>query len=176
MMPISKKTRWIMLTGLLALTLAAVVMVSGRDNDSIEVVEVTKPDTSNAKRAASSHEGVQAELQGDINLEKLNRSASARRVKEMFPSQSWYVAPPPPPPAPPPIPTAPALPFVFIGKLVEHNGKLTIFVTFQDRNFAVKEGDVIDSTYRVNAIKGSVMELTYLPLGTKQTLYIGDQN
>ena len=70
---------------------------------------------------------------------------------------------------------APALPFTYVGKLVEE-GKLTVFLSNQDRNYTVKEGDVIDETYHVDVLQAPTMTLTYLPLKIQQTLQIGEAN
>jgi hypothetical protein len=53
---------------------------------------------------------------------------------------------------------------------------LTIFLARQDKNFTVRAGDLLDDTYRVDAIKGPIVELTYMPLNIKQTLFIGEKN
>ncbi|MGB2815877.1 MAG: hypothetical protein WBC37_01505, partial [Burkholderiaceae bacterium] len=84
--------------------------------------------------------------------------------------------PPPPPPPPPPKPVAPALPFLSMGKL-ESQGEPTVFYLQEgDRVHAVLVGDTINGTYKVEAVQKSVMELTYLPLGIKQTLSVGGES
>jgi hypothetical protein len=175
MSPLTNK-RWKFLGGMLTLSLIAAAWLSSSDGDATEVVEAAKPVHVQALRSTTLLEGQQPEPQNDIRLEKLRRQESGQSVKDVFLSKSWYVAPPPPAPAPPPPPMAPALPFVFLGKLVEGDGKVTVFISAQDRYYSVKEGDIIDSTYQVGAIKGSLMELTYMPLKMTQTLHIGEQN
>lgn len=101
----------------------------------------------------------------------------------LFGAHSWTVAPPPAPPAPvwtPPVavaappPTAPALPFAFIGKLDDAE-RLRVFLMRDEKIYTVTVGDVIDGTYRVERIGGSEMVLTYLPLKVTQTLSVGDR-
>jgi hypothetical protein len=69
-------------------------------------------------------------------------------------------------------PRAPPLPFRFFGRMVE-NGTTVVFLDRQDDVFAVKEGDTIGGTYRVEEISGSEIVLTYLPLRQRQKLPIG---
>jgi hypothetical protein len=73
-----------------------------------------------------------------------------------------------------PPPTAPALPFAFIGKLDDAE-RLRVFLMRDEKIYTVTVGDVIDGTYRVERIGGSEMVLTYLPLKVTQTLSVGDR-
>lgn len=93
----------------------------------------------------------------------------------LFKSKSWY-APPPLPKAidvqanvPPPQPAAPALPFVFIGRMLDGK-EVTVFLTKNDNHYSVKEKDIVDNVYRVDKIGESEAVLTYLPTNTQQTL------
>lgn len=90
-----------------------------------------------------------------------------------FASTSWYVPPPPPKVEPPPKPTAPPLPFTFMGRYQDAKAASVVMLTKGDRLYTVSEGDVIDDTYRVDRISDKAVELTYLPLQTKQSLPTG---
>ncbi|MDH4560067.1 secretion system X translation initiation factor [Pseudomonas sp. BN411] len=99
---------------------------------------------------------------------------------DLFASQSWYVAPPPapamaasalPPPAPAK-PTAPPLPFKFIGKLDDRRA-LQVFLLRGEQVLVVREGDLIDKTYKVQRIDAERMTLVYLPLDVAQSLDVG---
>ncbi|MFZ6640827.1 hypothetical protein ACO0LL_13860 [Undibacterium sp. TC4M20W] len=90
-----------------------------------------------------------------------------------FDAQSW--TPPPPPaakPPPPPPPTAPPLPFRYLGKKTD-DGQIEVYLSSGDRTFIVQEKTIIENIYRVDAIKQSMMSITYLPLNQVQTLQIG---
>lgn len=90
-----------------------------------------------------------------------------------FGRQDWTPPPPPPPPpAAPPPPVAPALPFSFIGKSVG-DGIWEVYLARGERTYVVHDKDVIDGTWRVEAIAPPVMTLTYLPLNQVQQLNIG---
>jgi hypothetical protein len=71
--------------------------------------------------------------------------------------------------APPPKPTAPPLPFAYLGKVIE-DGKLSVFLARGDENLTVGAGDTIGGEYRVEAVTDSEIRFTYLPLKTKQSL------
>jgi hypothetical protein len=75
-----------------------------------------------------------------------------------------------------PAPTAPPLPFVYVGKMIEQGKTPTVFLERQARIYVVHEGDAIDSNYRVDAINVPLMTLTYIPLDIKQTVQIGEAN
>ena len=66
-------------------------------------------------------------------------------------------------------PTAPPLPFIYMGKLAE-NGKMSVFLTRDEKPYVVHIGDVIDGVYRIDAINSTILEMTYLPLSQKQRL------
>ena len=73
---------------------------------------------------------------------------------------------------PPPTPTAPPMPFGYLGRY-QDAAKPIIFLTRSDRVLLVSEGDVIEGAYRVDGIVGSRLGLTYLPLNIRQSLDIG---
>ena len=70
---------------------------------------------------------------------------------------------------PPPAPTAPALPFVYLGKYSEGNVQLVI-LSRGNRVLTAAQGDVIETNYRIERIEPAKVLFTYLPLGTAQSL------
>jgi hypothetical protein len=113
----------------------------------------------------------------ELDLAQLRREAPAKEPANAFESKSWYVPPPPPPvvqvkPAPPPPPSAPPLPFTFLG-LYQDSATHVIFLVRGDRILAVRAGEVIEGTYRVEGIVGTTLAITYLPLNIRQTLTVG---
>ena len=119
------------------------------------------------------------------SLIKAFASASERVVKDsavadLFAPHSWYVAPPPPPPAPvvyqtPPAPTAPPLPFAFMGSYrTDGGGGAVYYLTAGDRVYDVKVGDTLDNTYSVDGVKSGQLLLTYMPLKIQQSLAVGE--
>jgi hypothetical protein len=63
---------------------------------------------------------------------------------------------------------APALPFRYIGKMVD-NGKLAVFLANGADSFTVTEGERVGD-YRVDKITEAEIRFTYLPMKAKQTL------
>jgi hypothetical protein len=111
-----------------------------------------------------------------FELAALRRAGPASEPLDAFESKSWYVPPPAPPPAAarveitlPPAPTAPQLPFSFLGQYQEDD-RLVILLMRGERMLLVKAGEVIDGVYRVEGIEGRLLTLLYLPLGVRQTL------
>ncbi len=100
---------------------------------------------------------------------------------DAFSPTSWTPPPPPPPPPapvvvappppPPPPPTAPPLPYSFVGML-EDKSRPQAFLARGEVLNIVKVGDVIDNSYRVEALSASQVVLTYLPLNQTQTLSV----
>lgn len=114
---------------------------------------------------------------GDLSLPPLRPEAELDETADLFASTSWYVAPAAPPAPvmvalPPPTPTAPPMPFGYLGRY-QDAAKPIIFLTRSDRVLLVSEGDVIEGAYRVDGIVGSRLGLTYLPLNIRQSLDIG---
>jgi len=89
--------------------------------------------------------------------------------KTLFAVHSW--APPPPAPAAPEKPTAPPLPFSYLGK--EFDGRQwRVFLARQSAVLIVKADDVIEDTYRIEKISPPVMTVLYMPLNESQQLSI----
>jgi len=165
-----KQRRWILGAALL-LTVAAAASIDNPDEQDGEVVQADTSKVRTPDRQAERMESVESSM--DVLVERLQRPALSQRVKDAFEAKSWYV--PPPVPKIRPTPSAPPLPFIFIGKMKEGD-RATVFLEKQNRIYLVHEGDAIDGNYRVDTIKAPLMTLTYLPLDIKQTLQIGEAN
>jgi hypothetical protein len=112
---------------------------------------------------------------------KRTRVADEAHSGALFATHTWYVAPPPPPPPPPvsaaslapPVPTAPPLPFQYIGSYKTDGGAQVFFLTHDDRVYDAKVGDTLESTYHIDGFNGSQLLLTYKPLNIQQQLMVG---
>jgi hypothetical protein len=49
-----------------------------------------------------------------------------------------------------------------------------VFLSRGDETLIVREGQTIESSYRIDAVKPPNLTLTYLPLGEQQQLRIGE--
>ena len=108
-----------------------------------------------------------------------HRVADATEAASLFAAHSWYVPPPPPPPPPiaapqpPPKPTAPPLPYGYMGSYTPDGGALVVFLTRGDVVFNVHIGDTLENTYSVDKLEGGQLYLTYKPLNIQQQLNAG---
>jgi hypothetical protein len=72
-------------------------------------------------------------------------------------------------PAQPSAPSAPPLPFRYIGKLVQ-DGRAEIWLMRGERHFSVAPGDSLGRDYRVEQVTDTEVLITYLPLNVQQSL------
>ncbi|MHC8334465.1 hypothetical protein [Pseudomonas sp. LB3P25] len=70
------------------------------------------------------------------------------------------------------VPTAPPMPFQFIGKLNDRSD-LQVFLQSGEKIYVVRKGDVIDDTWRIEGISDEELSFVYLPLHLSQTLSVG---
>ena len=163
MAAIAKKRQWI-LGGALALTLGAVAWISQSDNSDAEANIPSEP------RIPEHHNSVVA------TEERTSHPAPQLRYSDSV--QDIFATPVTEQPLtkmPPEIitPTAPPLPFTYMGRAVE-SGIEMIFLASAQRNYMVHSGDVIESNYRIDSISNGLVRFTYLPLAITQTLAIGE--
>ncbi len=152
---------------LLAVLLLAASRFERADSAIAPIAEAAKPAR---PRPAAMH----AQKTAVAERLQLQRAAKTEAANDLFQSKSWYVAPPPPvvAAAAEPAPTAPPLPFTYLGSY-EEAGKPVYFLISGGRVFAVNPGDVVEHDYRIDGVSDSAIELTYLPLDIRQTLEIG---
>lgn len=152
MSPILKKTfAAVSVVGALA------SVVAGREAPS-PVVEPAKPriDT-------------QLQVNTDIDLAKLESRVDEGAKTDAFAPRNFSpVVPPQAAAAHAPKQEAPALPFRYLGKMVE-DGKLSVFLANGDESITVHAGQRIGD-YRVDKITEAEIRFTFLPLKTKQSL------
>ena len=176
-MNLTTRGKW--LTGIAA-AVAAYVVFGPKDSDS---VEPTRAAAGSAVHVHATAAGASSAASAPLGrtLEQL-----ARRVVEgegagaLFAAHSWYIPPPPPPPPPPspasllpPAPTAPPLPYQYIGSYTPEGQKPVLFLSKGDRVFDVHVGDTLENTYSVDGFNKSQILLTYKPLNIQQQLIVG---
>lgn len=96
------------------------------------------------------------------------RSTVSSEEIDAFAPKNWQPPPPPPPPEAAPKPSAPPLPFRFIGNAQEGN-KVVVFVESDTESFLLREGETVGQ-YRVARISSEGATLIYLPLNETQLL------
>jgi hypothetical protein len=168
----STVSRWSLYGLALGATLLAGSWAGGQDDDAAPVPARVGA-AAEAGAASRAQERAATETPA-IDLAALGARTLQKSSRDLFPSTSWDQlaraeaakrAPPPPPPRP----QAPALPFTYMGKMVD-NGRTTVFLVHGDRNLVVHEGDTVQGTYKVESIGESELTLTYLPLKQRQSL------
>lgn len=169
---------------IIGLALAATIAIFGDKTPAGDVAEaVVRPaaKTTGAGRPPPKPGATVAEIRID-SLRPRSKPATGEELgatpgtadNALFGTQSWI--PPAPlvvaPVAVPVAPSAPPLPFIYLGKSLT-DGNWEVFLGRGDRSIIVHDKSVIDATYRVDAIRPPLLLLTYLPLNQAQQLTIG---
>lgn len=106
----------------------------------------------------------------------VSRVAPSTQADELFAPHSWYVAPPPPPAAAeeaPAAPTAPPLPYTYVGSYSPGGERPTYFLARGDRVIDAHVGDKLDGVLLFEKVDGGQIVFNYLPLNIRQTLPAG---
>lgn len=166
------RLRQIILFAALAASLGAALWVRGQEGDSEAVVKPVEGGNNHPTVAPET-----AEREGRVALERLNRRAPSGTETDPFRLKTWFVAPPPGPPPSPPKPTAPPLPFKYMGSFEEpSSGKLIVYLAKGDESFPVSPGDKFDDNkYQFDGIGKGRITITYLPLSIKQNITLDVQ-
>lgn len=174
-MKFGTRQRWVVLIALLTAALSAAAWV--REGDRIADAEVVEAPVRQPRPASAAP--VRKEQTAErVHLEKLRTRPSADRTDDAFAPRNWrkpaprlsaaasaiVVAPPP---------SAPPLPFVYMGKLLSDDAR-AVFLTQGERNLIVHEGDLIDAIYRVDKLSEAGLTFIHLPTGIQQNLPFGE--
>jgi hypothetical protein len=168
-------------------TVALVIMAPSDNEDNTKIARSDRNSPNNSAASDSAKHRLSEAGRGEVGrveLERLDRLEKRQQEKKVvgtvFNATSWYVPPPPrhvkpPPPAPVlvPIPTAPPLPFTYLGRYGDSASRI-IILSKGDRVYTVTEGDIIENTYRVEKLTAGQVNLTYLPLNIEQSLRTGE--
>ena len=149
MKPVVKKV----LAGI-AVVSALASVVAGREQPSFTPAPAPKVDT-------------RLQTREDIDLAKLEARVDEGAKVDAFAPKSFSPVVPPQA-GPTGRREAPALPFRYIGKMVD-NGRLAVFLQNGADSYTVTEGERVGD-YRVDKISEAEIRFTYLPMKTKQTL------
>lgn len=165
---LTRKTGWRAAAAAGIMTLL-VSVVMGRES--------SQPPTVIAHAARSTAPAVPADAFSEIDLERLKRTRNAAGGADLFaPRSPAPVAVPEAvsaEPAPPP-PSAPPLPFTYLGKLVDGD-KTEVFIARGDEHYSAEQGRTIDGQYRIEKVTANAVTFVYLPLGIRQRLPVPAQ-
>jgi hypothetical protein len=172
-MNLTRRGKW--LIGSTAL-IAAWAAFGPKDPDAVEPTHASAAAPAHSARPAAAAAAVPM---AESLLRVAHRVAEQTAAGSLFAAHSWYV-PPPPPPAPvvtapvaPPKPTAPPLPFTYMGSYTPNGSPAVFFLTNGDKVYDVHLGDTIDNTYTVDALNNGQLVFTYKPLNQQQQLSTG---
>ncbi|HET8730825.1 MAG TPA: hypothetical protein VFM34_06915 [Moraxellaceae bacterium] len=87
-------------------------------------------------------------------------------------NQGYAPPPPPPPPVTAPVvvkPTAPPLPFNYLGKMVR-DGEVVVFLGQGENVEALSRGDEVNEVWRLESIGEQALQFRYLPLNETRQL------
>jgi hypothetical protein len=164
-----------------AAAVTAYVIFAPTDEQTVDVARVGDQAT-RAPRAAQ-HAGHRRDPVRTL-YSLTHRVSAGDAADALFAIHSWYTPPPPPPPTPEPkltaaqetalrVPTAPPLPFAYMGSYTLDGSDSVFFLTKGDRVYDVKVGDILDGIYSIDAAGNGRLSLTYKPLQIQQQLIIG---
>lgn len=178
-MALAPRQRRLVLGGALVVTLALVIWVGQEPEEPAPRARAPAEPRAGARAPGSQGErsaATPAPVQpGSLGLNRGGPAMEKREIRDIFAAQTWHVEPPPTPAAAA-VPQAPPLPFTYLGKLIDR-GQVTVYLASgEDRNLAVRQGDVIDGVYRVRRITPNAVTFVYIPMNKQQTLEIGRTN
>lgn len=167
----STKWRWAGLLSMLTITVAAIFYPLDPNNE-------TTTATGETQRAKLSAASVSVPI---MTTGLSNEAADA--MADPFAPRGWQ-APPTPIPVVPKVAIAmvepalplkpigpPPLPFQFTGRLND-GGEQVVYLTRGDQMFVVRNGETLESIYKVLVVDAQRMEFLHLPTGEKQTLLL----
>ncbi|MCK9990400.1 MAG: hypothetical protein WA112_10265 [Rugosibacter sp.] len=150
----------------LAVALIATIIASVVDFPASDTMQPPLQSVAPAAGTASPSKLPVAEAQLSL------REQYATQAVDLFAPRDWQPPPPPPPKAA--APTAPPLPFRYLGKVLE-GGEVLAFLGQGTRTYLLRRGDVL-AEYKIEDITPAEMTFVYLPLNEKQHLTFGSAN
>lgn len=156
--------RWLMLGGLLVVTLFLVWKTPREDAGVVLPKRAATPATSGL--AGSGNAPVQFKLEARLPV--------ADQMTDLFAPIVAKKARVADAPAAPVVPVAPPLPFTFVGKMIE-NGRVKIFLQEGETLHTVSEGEMLGNRYKVLGVDNGKISLLYLPLNVTQTINVGNR-
>lgn len=180
------RQRWLVLIALLTLALTAAAWVRETSDplngDVVEALVRSDGETQVAAAVPPSDRVALDKLRayrlnvsegdpfGPRSWSRAARAKSAAQPVTLPSASPAAVAPTLAAPAPP-RPSAPPLPFIYLGRIVSEEAN-AVFLVQGERNLIVRVGDEIDATYRIEQLADNAVTMTHLPTGIQQSLSI----
>lgn len=169
---------------LIGIALAIAGYVAFNPSDGDPTVEAAVAKRSSPTHPIGSAEQPRTRSAGSFAAALANRVAGGTAAASLFAVHTWYTPPPPPPPAPAHViseqqaaalrtPTAPPIPFAYVGTYTPDGSAPVFFLTQGDRVYNVRVGDTLDNKYSIDAFTNGQLVMTYKPLNIQQQLLVG---
>ena len=168
----SPKKRWSLWLILLAATLVAVVFPVSQDKPSL--APMTKLSRQHVIISPPILREVANTQMRVVNKDEQN-SVLPELKNDPFAAVSWNATPPEPPKPPPVVqepgvmapvvPVEPPLPYQFLGRMLEPDGAIQIFLSRGQDSIIAHVGDVLDTNYKLVSIDEHKLTIAYLPMG-----------
>jgi hypothetical protein len=113
-----------------------------------------------------------ATVKGIIDWDQLDRSTQSEKSAGLFKPHSWVVEPPKAKEVklPPPPPTAPPVPFTYMGRLDNGPQGNLIYLASNDKSYSVLIGQKVNGFWQLEREDSNNLYFTYLPLNLPQVL------
>jgi len=162
--------RWLVLGGLLALTVWLVLNVPESENDLV----IINPVSSSKHQLKLDRSTLPVEAKKDSQISLVQRLPITGKSVDLFGLEQEIKPKNKVKPIirPKPIAKAPALPFTYVGKLVENN-TVKVFLLEDQRLHIVKKGEKIGENYQLKNVSDQQISWLYLPLNITQKMSIG---
>lgn len=171
--------RRLILGALLLATITASLFIGLNNSDTDIFTSERLPNVSPGQ-----HSAISTTPRTLLDLKLPRRQQSTSPITDIFSSKSWYIAPvtinnlPPlssqPQDTPPSIPSAPQLPYTYLGRMWQSDGRWCFFLAKDNEVHLVFAGEILEDLYRVDGVTNGKLDLIYLPLNITQTLNIED--
>lgn len=173
--------RKLILWGALAATVLAALLVDEGTELSVDDVVQPAVDISTDRRTAGQTRQIR-QTHETLPVDQLGKRKFSAKADDIFAVTSWEPKRTASTDFNPQIfqprkeevvrrPSAPPLQFEYLGRVVSE-GKIRVFLAQADQNYVAGAGERIGTEYRIDRIREDTIELTYLPLGIRQTLTI----
>jgi len=169
-------TRQLILGAALALTLAATWWASTVDEGDDLLADGAGERMRPVSRSTSRSPAVSRQ---DLSPLAESRARFQTQAPPLFGRPAPMVAPVVRRAPPPPVtraPTAPPVPFTYIGSLKEEGRRTLVFLLRGEELVSARVGRVIDNNYRVQSVDETGVNLVSLPLGLTQRIELADRS
>lgn len=161
-----RKAAWLAFFGIAAVLAWAPEYFDNDEQPGVPVIQAKAPGGAGPARLATADKGTPIRDLSPVGDLFASRSWKPAATVATVIEQPVSITPPAQ------APTAPDMPFQFVGRL--HDSRdLQVFLQDGEKLYVVRKGDVIDENWRVEGISDVELSFVYLPLHVSRTLSVG---